>query len=243
MFQPKISIITPVYNNEKDIANCIQSVANQTYKNIEHIIIDGNSTDNTLRIIKENKAKYDYINYISEKDKGIYDAMNKGIELATGDYLYFMGSDDEFYHDAILHEIASELEGFDVVYGNVYFKHKNIIYGFEADINKLKYNNIPHQAIFYKRTIFDELGYYGNSFVVSEDYILNIKCFKENKIIKKYINKIICNFNDTSLSNSFRDGFLKYRLFHFDNLTLKEKLMKYYFYIRPDWFIPSKFFK
>ena len=239
----KISVITPVFNNEKDVATCIDSVIRQTYKNTEHIIIDGNSTDNTLKIIKEKALNHSNIKFLSEPDNGIYDAMNKGIKMATGDYLFFMGSDDEFYNDTILDTIKNELKDFDIIYGNVFFRHKQLVYGFEADLNKLKYNNIPHQGIFYKKTVFDKIGLYGTDFVVSEDYIFNIKCFKNNNLTKRYTNQIITNFNDTSLSNNFRDGFMKYRLFHFDNLTFKEKLMKYYFYFRPDWFIPSKLFK
>lgn len=242
---PKISIITPVFNNEKDIVNCIRSVANQTYKNIEHIIIDGGSKDRTVELFKSYSEKYTHIIWISEKDNGIYDAMNKGIDLSTGDYLLFLGSDDVFYYDTILNEILEikDITSFDFIYGKALFKTKNSIYGREVDLNILKTENISHQAILYKKSIFDKLGKYGNTFKVSEDYIFNIKCFQDDTILKKFVDKILVVFNDTATSSFYRDGFLKYRLTYFDNLTFAEQIKKIYYYYRPDWFIPSKWFR
>jgi len=91
----KVSIITATYNSERNIAECLQSLAGQTYKNIEHIIIDGGSKDKTLDIIKSAKS---VSKYISEPDKGIYDALNKGIQMATGDVIGFLHSDDLVLH-------------------------------------------------------------------------------------------------------------------------------------------------
>src|SRR5690606_4665890 len=98
--KPALSVITVVYNNVKDIERTILSVINQTYKNIEYIIIDGVSTDGTLDIIHQYSEKISHI--VSEPDKGIYDAMNKGLSVATGDYVLFMNSGDEIYaHDTV----------------------------------------------------------------------------------------------------------------------------------------------
>ncbi|GAB4128568.1 MAG: hypothetical protein OHK0045_02960 [Raineya sp.] len=92
MSLPKISIITPTYNAEKTIGACLESVAKQNYPYLEHWIIDGLSTDNTIKIVSEYARKYPHIKYVSEKDRGIYDAMNKGIDLAKGDFPTVLGS-------------------------------------------------------------------------------------------------------------------------------------------------------
>src|SRR5437879_6907645 len=101
MFQPKLSVITVVYNDVKGIERTMLSVLNQTYPNVEYIIIDGFSTDGTLDVIKKYQGR---IKLISEKDEGIYDAMNKGLAIATGDYVLFMNSGDEKY---TLHTLAN----------------------------------------------------------------------------------------------------------------------------------------
>lgn len=113
--QPKLSVITIVYNNVKDIERTMLSVLNQTYKNIEYIIIDGASTDGTKDIIYKYKAQL--AQFISEKDKGIYDAMNKGLALATGDYVLFMNSGDEIYATTTVTEIFDNEPGADIYYG------------------------------------------------------------------------------------------------------------------------------
>ena len=110
-------------------------------------------------------------------------------------------------------------------------------------LNDLKKENIAHQAILYKNELFHKIGKYGTDFKVSEDYVFNIKCFQDETVKKIFIDKIFVLFNDTATSSHFRDGFLKYRLTYFKNLTFKEKLLKLYFYYRPDWFVPTKFFR
>ncbi len=113
---PKVSIITIVYNGETTLESTIKSIAFQTYSNIEYIIVDGNSKDKTIDIIK----KYDSIitKWISENDKGIYDAMNKGFQMATGDYVWFMNSGDEIYNASTLENIFSAEADADIYYGD-----------------------------------------------------------------------------------------------------------------------------
>src|SRR5699024_3733405 len=113
-FNPKISIITVVFNNAKDIEYTIQSVLNQSYEHVEYIIIDGLSTDGTLDILNKYRAQIDIL--ISEKDKGIYDAMNKGLEQATGDYVLFLNSGDAFYDKNTLSEVFTDSAGADIYY-------------------------------------------------------------------------------------------------------------------------------
>src|ERR1700753_3551193 len=114
MFQPKLSVITVVYNDVKGIERTMLSVLNQTYPNIEYILIDGLSTDGTLDIIKKYQ---DRIKLISEKDAGIYDAMNKGLAIATGDYVLFMNSGDELYSRETVANVFAAATDADIYYG------------------------------------------------------------------------------------------------------------------------------
>ena len=118
MIQPKISVVTVCYNAVNDIEKTILSVINQTYPNIEYLIIDGGSKDGTMDIVNKYKDKIDVI--VSEPDKGIYDAMNKGIDRATGDWINFMNAGDCFYNNVALESVFPrnyESVNFDILYG------------------------------------------------------------------------------------------------------------------------------
>jgi len=157
---PKLTVITIVYNNVRDIDRTINSVLKQTYKNIEYIIIDGKSTDGTLAVIAQYKDRISKI--ISEPDKGIYDAMNKGLALATGDYILFMNSGDEIYDEQTVEDVFDSAPGADIYYGETemfndnweslgrrrheapeIFNWKSFQFGM----------NISHQAIYVRRSI------------------------------------------------------------------------------------------
>ena len=113
--QPTLSIITVVYNNARDIERTLLSVINQTYKAIEYIVIDGRSTDGTTEVIKKYEDRIK--KFITEKDEGIYEAMNKGLEIATGDYVLFMNSGDEFYTNDTVEKVFASASGADIYYG------------------------------------------------------------------------------------------------------------------------------
>ena len=115
MKNPKLSIITITYNAEKVLERTIKSVINQTYNNIEYIIVDGKSTDKTLNIIK--KYEKHITKWISEPDEGLYDAMNKGIDLATGDYIQFLNAGDELSYENVITEVFQKCAGADLIYG------------------------------------------------------------------------------------------------------------------------------
>jgi glycosyltransferase involved in cell wall biosynthesis len=121
----KISIITVVYNNKDTIKDAIESVLNQTYKNIEYIIIDGGSTDGTIDIIKSYRDKID--KFISEKDNGIYDAMNKGLKLASGDIVGILNSDDIYFNENVILNVVAKFEESktDSIYGDLYYVDEN----------------------------------------------------------------------------------------------------------------------
>ena len=126
--KPLISIITVVFNGEKYLEETIQSVINQTYSNVEYIIIDGGSSDGTLDIIKKYEERIDY--WVSEKDRGIYDAMNKGIDVASGKWLNFMNGGDEFYDNKVIENIFKNCSYEDeyVIHGKVALIYKNDFY-------------------------------------------------------------------------------------------------------------------
>lgn len=197
----KISIIIPAFNSENTISETLESIISQTYKNVEVIIMDAVSTDKTRAIASKYAAANDFIKLFSEPDKGVYDAMNKAIPFTTGDYLYFMGSDDVFFEDTTLENIVPQLTA-DVIYGNVKFKHSGAIYSGKSSLGKLTKEQISicHQAIFYSRKTFDNIGNYNLEYFIHADYDFNIRCFADERITIRYVNQIIAIFNESGLS-------------------------------------------
>ena len=184
---PKLTIITIVYNNVRDIERTINSVINQTYKKIEYIIIDGKSTDGTLDIVEKYSNQISKI--VSEPDKGIYDAMNKGLALATGDYVLFMNSGDEIYNEHTVQEVFDSSPGADIYYGETEMYNDN----WESlgrrrheapeqfDWNSFKYGmNISHQAIYIRKSI---LTPYDLKYKYSSDIDWIIKAAKKSSNI------------------------------------------------------------
>lgn len=147
---PKISVVTVTYNSAATLEETILSVLNQTYHNIEYIIIDGGSTDGTVDIIEKYADRLAY--WISEPDKGIYDAMNKGIAIASGDYINFMNADDTFYDNEVIKKIFSTNYYDDVIYGKTYIVSPNYSYVIKNRPISYLSCNIPfgHQAAFSK---------------------------------------------------------------------------------------------
>ena len=201
MNSQKISIITGVLNKRIYIEDCIQNVLNQTYSNIEHIIMDGGSTDGTVDVIKKYANKI--ASWASGKDLGIYDAMNKGIAIATGEWLYFLGCDDKFFDRKVLIDIFGVRENleYDVLYGNVLLKSSDKIYGGCFNSYKLFLKNICHQAIFAKKHVFDKLGYFNTRYKVWADWVFNLKWFNDREIKHKYISRTIAIYSEDGYSS------------------------------------------
>jgi glycosyltransferase involved in cell wall biosynthesis len=214
MDSPKITVITPTYNAAATLAVCIESVANQSYPHKEHLIIDGLSTDSTLQIVQQYAVNYPHIRYISEKDNGIYDAMNKGITLANGEWVYFLGADDHLFDNNVLQSIFDnkELIRNDLIYGNVFLKQTQIMYGQESDTRKILDITICHQATFYRKALFKKLGDYIVRYKVAADWAFNIKCFGTKNIKIRYIDQPIAFYNQTGFSSDKIDHvFMKER--------------------------------
>ncbi|WP_432708768.1 glycosyltransferase family 2 protein [Pedobacter sp.] len=185
--QPLLSVITIVYNNVRDIERTMCSVLNQTYPRIEYILIDGASTDGTLEVI--NRYKEELAVVVSEKDKGIYDAMNKGLALATGDYVLFMNSGDEIYAPDTVEQVFNSSPDADIYYGETEMYNQNWeslgqrrhqapeIFNWKS----FKYGmNVSHQAIYIKRSLCEP---YDLQYHYSADVDWIIRAAKKSKKI------------------------------------------------------------
>ena len=200
----KISIITVIFNAAKTVEQTIKSVLSQTYENWEFIIVDGGSTDGTLDILKKyNSPK---ILWKSEPDKGIYDAMNKGIQKASGDWIYFLGGDDTFFDNRVLENIfLNKHYKSDFLYGDVYDKRLNRNYDGEFNKSKLLKKNICHQGIFFKNEIFNVLGNYNIRYRLFADWEFNLRCFSNDEVRKEYVNAVVANYSEGGLSTENND--------------------------------------
>jgi glycosyltransferase involved in cell wall biosynthesis len=198
MFNPKLSVITVVYNNVQDIERTMLSVLGQTYNNIEYIIIDGLSTDGTLAVI--NKYRDSINKFLSEKDKGIYDAMNKGLAMASGDYVIFMNSGDEFYDVETVAAVFATANDADIYYGET-----EMIAGDGQSLGQRRHKaptqftwkgfkygmSISHQAIYIRRMLTEP---YDNKYQLSADIDWIIRAAKKaskivnvNRYVAKYL--------------------------------------------------------
>lgn len=192
----KVSVITIVYNNQDCIESCIQSVLNQSYSNIEHIIIDGGSTDGTQEKIKPYVADLGY--YSSKKDNGLYDALNRGIEQATGDIVGILHSDDMYYDSASIQKVVNAFQqsNADLVYAKGVYVAKdeiNLVKRiYPSKPFKQRYLNfgwIPlHTTIYVKKVVFDTYGLYNESYSIASDYDISLRWFKEDSIKKYFLN-------------------------------------------------------
>ncbi|MCU7950691.1 MAG: glycosyltransferase [gamma proteobacterium symbiont of Bathyaustriella thionipta] len=197
--QPVVTIITVVYNAAEELEKTIKNILSQDYKNIEHIIIDGGSTDNTVEVIKENQKKIDY--WISEKDNGIYDAMNKGIELISGDWVNFMNAGDTFDNKNIVSKFVKKIKKeSDICYGSRYIHQEGkITLEKTGEIDDF-YLRMPfgHQAAFIKTELMKKHKY-NLSYALSADYDFFIKCYKHNSVFQN-LGFPICHFTVDGLS-------------------------------------------
>ncbi|MBN2781671.1 MAG: glycosyltransferase, partial [Campylobacterales bacterium] len=200
--KPLVSIITVVYNGEKFLEDTIKSVINQSYDNVEYIIIDGGSTDGTVEIIKKYEAQIDY--WVSEKDNGIYDAMNKGISLVTGDIIGLINADDWYEKNTVelIISVINENDKFDVVYGLIrYIKNEQELKIEAQNHHFLSDRMIPHPTCFIKSKVYKKLGNYVNDYKSASDYDLLVRVYKNNCIFHK-IDKVLANFRIDGISSN-----------------------------------------
>lgn len=204
----KVSIITTTYNSAKTVADTLRSVVSQTYIHIEHIIIDGASKDDTLKIV----SQYPSVSkVISEPDKGIYDAMNKGIQLATGDIIGILNSDDFYTNNEVVSLIVSNFKNnnIDSTFADIAFVNPNnlnkIVRRYSSAYFTPKlfgYGFMPaHPSFFVKRSIYEKYGYFKTDYKIAADYELVLRFLYSNKISYKYIPQVIVKMRTGGASN------------------------------------------
>lgn len=236
----KLSIITVSYNSEETIQKTIDSVHGQSYEDVEYIIIDGNSRDSTEKIIKENNKKVS--KYISEEDSGIYDAMNKGIKLSSGEIIGTLNSDDTFYDNRVLEKVAkvfSENDDVDCLYGNLIFVGKNnkIIRRwksrpFTAGLFQKSWSP-AHPTFYCRREVFDKFGLYKSDYKIAGDVEFMLRVMEVGKINSYYLDEILVKMSvggvsteglksTITISREMRKAFIEN--------NLKFKSFKYIFY-------------
>ena len=216
--KPLISVVTVVFNGAETLEYTIRSIIEQTYDNIEYIIIDGGSTDATLDILRKYDNNIDY--WVSEKDAGIYDAMNKGINLATGDVIGILNSDDFFEYPEVISDVANQFKskpGLSMVFGDVIYVEPSNTEKIIRYYNSRKFKTWklrfgwmpPHPASFFKRSAYVLAGKFNLDYKIAADYELFVRMLMLHKLSYSRINKVLVRMRVGGLSTSgIRNSFL-----------------------------------
>lgn len=204
----KISIITVVLNNKSCIEDCINSVLNQIYKNVEYIVVDGGSTDGTTDIIKKYEDKINV--WVSEPDDGIYDAMNKGIKLATGEIIGMLNSDDLYIDEHVISNVVREFgkNNVDSVYADLVYVERNnlekVVRYYDSSVfqvSKFAYGWMPaHPTCFIKKNVYDKYGLYKTDYSIAADYELLVRFYAKHRVSYSYLPKVIVRMRSGGLS-------------------------------------------
>jgi glycosyltransferase involved in cell wall biosynthesis len=202
-----LSIIIPSFNQIEELNGALGSINSQSFRNFEVIVVDGGS-ENAIEI-EGVIEKFSHLNiyFKSESDQGIYDAMNKGIDISVGEYLYFMGCDDRLASPDILNQVFNQRDNlrYDFLYGNVVFTSNNSVYDGQFGKLKLISRNICHQAIFVRRELFQKLGKFDLRYKYLADWVFNMKCFNDSSIKKSHLKLLIALYNNDGASFSNHD--------------------------------------
>lgn len=204
---PKISIITINYNNLEGLKKTVTSVRSQTWQEFEYLIIDGGSTDGSETFIKENIDLFDY--WISEADKGVYHAMNKGIEKATGAYLLFLNSGDHFYNIRVLEKNQHAIADYDLIYFNmnVVGERKKFTKEYPDSLSFAYFlkDNLPHPATFIKKDLFQKVGFFKEDFKIVSDWKFFIDSVCRYSCKYLHINQTLTTFYLDGISSQFEN--------------------------------------
>ena len=207
----KISVITPVYNGQETIQSCIISVLNQSYPDKEYIVVDGGSTDKTTEILKTYTSPV--LKWISEKDKGLYDAFNKGIMIATGDIVCFLCADDMYAHPNVLQKIADVFASnpeAEIVYGDIIYVDKDDLSkiqrywkssAFKPGLFKRGWLP-PNTALFIRRSVFLQHGLFSLQYKMAADYEMQYRFFEKLQIKSVYISDVMVRMRSGGMSNA-----------------------------------------
>lgn len=227
----KVSIITVVYNGEKSISKTIDSVLYQTYPNIEYIVVDGASVDNTLNIIKSYSDKISVC--ISEPDKGIYDAMNKGLNLVTGDWIIFMNAGDTFASQSVITDMLNmDMDNnIDLIFGDVNLITKRTIRHINQKKKNIKYESICHQSELINANTLKAVRY-NSKLSIFADYEFQLKVFKKDRSKIIYVPITVANYDMSGISNKpFYKAFNEYKTVINNNVPFAERLGYYWYAI------------
>jgi glycosyltransferase involved in cell wall biosynthesis len=211
------SIIVPTFNVAATLRACFDSIAAQTCDDFELVLVDGASTDDTLDIANSYAPRLgDRLVIHSGPDKGVYDAMNRGVGLASGAWLLFLGADDALYEASTLARVKAFLDEHDhsdLVYGDVIMSSTSSRYAGPFDLDRLLFDqNICHQAIFYRRELFAGIGPFNLRYPVWADWDFNIRCFSNPALVTRYMDIVVARFNDATGLSKGKDRELKKRL-------------------------------
>ena len=211
MENSKVSIITTTYNDKENLKKIIAQVKNQDYANIEYVIVDGGSTDGTLEVIAE-AAEYfgDRLKWISEKDKGIYDAINKGIRLSTGDILGCCF--DQYAGPDVISKMVTimEKEGTDGVHGDLYYMEgdKVVRYWHQGQGN-IRFGWMPgHPTLYLRKSVYDKYGLYKTDYRISADYEFMIRILKDDKVKLSYLPEVLIYMSHGGTSTNSLGAYL-----------------------------------
>ncbi|MCG2792340.1 MAG: glycosyltransferase [Weeksellaceae bacterium] len=200
----RLTIITINYNNKEGLIKTFESLRGQTWGDFEYLVIDGGSTDGSKKEIESN-PQIDY--WVSEKDNGVYNAMNKGVRRATGDYIIFMNSGDFFYNESVLEKVKSQLElDIDILYGDsIFFNNTSGYRSLEAPPKKLTFGffydkGINHQAAFIKRKLFYDYFFYNEDYKICADWEFFIVLICLHNVSYKHLDEIICYYDFSGIS-------------------------------------------
>jgi len=215
----RVTLITATYNSGASIKSCLDSVVSQNYDDFEYLIIDGKSSDDTLSIVKHYQQKYSYIKLISEKDQGIYDALNKGVMLATGDVIGFVHSDDLLASKTVISEIVAILknESLDGVYGDLEYVRKEDITKVVRFWNSRSFNSkllskgwMPaHPTLFLKKEVYEKHGFFNLTYQISADYDFMLRILKDDSLKFGYLPKVITKMRIGGASNGSINNIIK----------------------------------
>ncbi len=208
---PLVTIITVVLNGEKYLEQTFNSVFNQSYSNIEYIVIDGGSKDNTIDIIEKYTTQIDF--WQSEPDKGLYFAMNKGIGLAKGELIGILNADDYYTEDAVKLVVEAYLKtNADVFHGDMLLLTGNESVKMKPDFNKMMQQpSVFHPTCFVKKVVYDKICSFDTKYKISADYDFLLRCIKHNYIFD-YIPELLCHFRPGGMSASCASNIEGYKI-------------------------------
>ena len=238
----KISIITPSFNSVEIIESAIKNVLNQDYPNIEYIITDGGSTDGTVEVINKYKNKIN--KFVSEKDRGVYDGMNKGIKMATGDIIGILNSDDIYASNDVIERVVNAMKEKnadccwgDLVYVDQENTNKVIRYWKSSEYKRGKFKtgwHPPHPCFFVKKWVYDKYGLFNLDFPISADYELMLRFLEKYKIRSCYIPQVLVKMriggqSNKSIKNIIKGNIECYRAWKINGLKVNPLV----FFLKP----------